>query len=1198
MNKHLLFSALLAATVGTAEAQAQKVSAPSLPSPTQLKLDGTDTVYVYNVKAEKWLTYGNAYSTQTSLDSVGMQIAFVQNKEGKTWNGTFTLVNNSNGSFGRKIFANSFVADQTDSQYGGTSYVDYNNQGIAKTYWEVYQDGDTFELQADTTANLSDTHGTRAGWRPNDTVNGQGNEATSGVFRPALDLSAEDASEYGIKWQAFDRETAERYFTRKYTLMPAINDAIDAGEVDVTKAIAVYNNADATAQELKDAAQYIKDMQRNLTLAEASGDNPLDITEYLANADCDALTGWTRSCVYDSNGNVGSGGHGTNWQNQSATYSTADGSFTTSKFIERWINSSSNPDTNNEAGTGHLSDGSLSQQLSNLPKGGYKLSCYAMATNQARDGVAVEGISLYAKQGDKEYSAKVSTAVGVPEKFDFLLSVDDSGEPLEVGFKIDNTDANWIFVDNFQLVYYGQDAKVMNLMDMQQTATDLDDWMSGNDAYCSQYTDQAYELIEAAGEMTTSADEESISEMKTKLVEIKSTIESSLEKYVELTELDNEIQDFIGDGGTFTDEMSSLYNDGGSYGEGVESVLVTYSYDNDTMDKFMAELKEAFAVSRKNSIVKDTDLTYMLTNPSFENASNGWTNTGGTVSSAYQNSEAYQTTFNMYQELTGMKEGVYELTAQTMSRMTWNADTKTAHDNGSEVINAELYANDISSKFASQFDAYSLNKVDNEYSYEEDGETRYVPNSMKAFMSICAENDNNYLTKVKVYVEEGGTLRIGVRETTLPAGSSDGSWCIWDNFKLKYVGNDAETMSEVAKPVIAKAKALYDSKMSADSLGALKAAVETLEADVTSANIKLVAAATTAAESSISAYEPLNTAIENVKQRYETNESTSKTSDEAKAIYNAALETAENAYNNGTVEDAKISDAVEALNEAFTKYVINDVVATASEDNHADVSKAIVNNDFATMDGTGWTALVGTPGFQSGNNVEAAEFYNSTFNYQQKVVGLPAGTYYLKVKGFYRNGNSTTATIDDESEELKYNVNNNAFAYVADGSDFAEASKKDSVALKPITAAVVAEENLDTYVAMGSTDGLTAFGEGYIPNTMSTAQSFFNSEQIGDNFTTDAIKYIYDGKSDFYVGIIKTVAESADWTIVSNFILEYAGSKEYTDGIGGIVENADVVSTKIYTVNGMQVSKLQKGINIIETVLKNGTKKVKKLIVK
>lgn len=224
MDKRLLFSAILAAGIGATEAQAQKVEAPAFPA-VQLKLDGTDTVYVYNVKAQKFLVNSNAWGTQTSLGDKGMAIAIVPNKTDGVPNGTYTLFNNSkDNTYGRKIFLNSC------DENGGNSYVDYGSQGIEKCNWEIYlKDGKSFEIQADTIANKDQTSNTRAGWNPNDNgLDGKGEEAKDQLFRPALNMQAEGASEYGIEWQALTREAYDCYMLR-IEMVTAINEAVDEG---------------------------------------------------------------------------------------------------------------------------------------------------------------------------------------------------------------------------------------------------------------------------------------------------------------------------------------------------------------------------------------------------------------------------------------------------------------------------------------------------------------------------------------------------------------------------------------------------------------------------------------------------------------------------------------------------------------------------------------------------------------------------------------------------------------------------------------------------------------------------------------------------------------------------------------------------------------------------------------------------------
>ena len=1196
MDKRLLFSAILAAGIGATEAQAQKVEAPAFPDPVQLKLDGTDTVYIKNVKAEKWLVNGNAYGTQTSLGDKGMAIAIVPNKTKDVPNGTFTLFNNSaDDTYGRKIFTNSF------DENGGNSYVDYKNQGIEKCNWEIWtKDGSKrFEIQADTIANLKNTSNTRAGWNPNDTgKDGLGEDAVDQLFRPALNMHAEGASEYGIEWEAYP----VTYFYRLDKLMPAINDAIDEGLV-IPKAIEAYNNPNASYADLRNAMRYISDVRRNVTLGNATAENHVSLNEFISNANCDAVSGWDHDCVYDANGNVGSGGHGTNWQTQSAKYTAPDG-FETGTFLERWVHASSNPETGNAAGTGHLSDGYLSQTLTNLPAGAYKISCYAMACQQEKGaGYKVEGVSLFANTSSKENSKVVATDPGVPQKFEFMFEVKE-GESVNFGLKLENTTANWLFVDEFQVDYYGADAQMMYLLDMQSVASDAQGTAETAQAYQG-YIDTVNKLAKEGMNMTTDASKEEILALKAKIQEAVAVMNASAAKYAELQTLNDEIQNFLAEGGNATDALQALLDDCGD-GTTLEDLITSLSLDNDQIDEYMGKLKTELDLSRKQSIVAGTDLTYMLQNPTFDSGKDGWT--GATVVDGnWKNCESYQGTFDMYQEFVAPQDGVYEISAQAMQRVTWNEGTATAHENGSEDITAVLYANNMESKFASPF-TYGVTeseKADNEYKYTTpDGEEVYIPNSMKGFANACEKNPEAYKTTVTILLKAGETVRMGVRETKRPSANA-GDWAIWDNFSMKFLGGDQAAIDQVSGPVIEQGTALLGSKMNAEVHATLEAAISDLKENGSIKTINAAADAIAAANTSIQAYQTLGTAVESAQTRYDNNEAVYKTSDEAKAVFSAAKASADAAYNNGTVADADVPAAIQALNEAVTKYVIYDNAKLASKDNHVDISNVLVNNDFATMDQTGWTVKKGNIGFQAGNNVEAAEFFNCDFDLKQKIVGLPAGTYYLKSKAFYRTGSNPSAFADEDETVKSYEVNENAFLYFATSDATYDATE----ALKPIAACQIAEGNLNEYAHQGSTDGMVKYVEGatseenlWIPNNMITAQAFFKSEQVGSKYETEPLKIVYDGKSEFYIGAYKDVKVTNDWTIIKNFTLEYAGydPNEPVTAIKDI-ENAagnTTMGTKIYNAAGMLIGKLQRGINVVVTTLSDGSKKVSKIIMK
>lgn len=1191
MDKRLLYSAVLVASLSTNYAQAQ-VNDPVLPNPVQLKLDGTDTVAIKNILADQWLTKGNAWGTQASLGDSGLGFAIVPNKgdDGQP-DGTYTFFDDTEtkfGDFNKKLF---LIGNNIDN--GGNAYVDYNNQGIERTYWKVTPDGNKFKFQSNMYPE------TYAGHNPNDNGLNEKGEATEveTQFRPAL---TEDGIN-GLEWQAYPYT----YFYRLEKLKDQINSAIDEG-LDLTAVEAIYNNPNAAYWQLKEASRMINDIRRNKAMAEATAESPVNITEYAPDANCDALTGWTHDCIYDDTGDVG---HGTNWQTNSAVYTAPDG-YQTEKFIERWVNGNSDPVTNTKVdGAGRLSDGVLSQTLHNLPAGGYKVTCYAMATQQSKgNDYKVEGVSVFADTKSTPNSQVVATKAGVPQKYEFLLDIKE-GEDLTIGFKLDNCTANWVFVDNFQIEYCGPSFKAMNLADVQKAAAELEAQMGGMEV-CPTYTDKASELIAAVGEMTTDTDEAEINAMKQQLADIAAKIDKSSALYAELTELDATIGDFLSEGpaGTEVDELEKLYNDCGyEVNESVSDLLSSFSLNNEQLTQYMADLKVLLEAAQNASIKPGDDITRKIVNPSFDNGKEGWTVKEGnpTFNETYKNCEVYQGTFDIYQDITNIPDGVYELSVLAFQRVAGNDIASVAHDNGTEDITAFIYANDLETPFTSPY-TYGMKEPavttgnTPDYPYVLNGETVYIPNSMQGMAAATTENPNAYTVTVPMLVE-GGTLRIGVREKRRPSnGTAD--WAIWDNFRLKYIGGKGDALNVVTTPLIAKAAGLLDSKMNAEVRTELETAKTALETEATVPGIHALSAAIEAANTSIEAYKPLQTAIENAQTRYDENEASSTTSDAAKGLYNAAKTTAENIYNNGTAADAEIPAAIKALNEGVTKYVIHDVIADASEAKPADITKVIANSDFATMSSTGWDVKDGTMGFQSGNNVEAGEFFNCTFNLQQTLVGLPAGMYRLTTQAFYRNGSDASAKVDGSDDQLKYDVNENAYLYFSDKEIPTEEGKKVATelpetkqAIKTITAHKIAEDKWND-VGLSDNGGLKKMDDGmYIPDNMITAQAFFKSD-AGSAYDSEPLNFNYDGNSDFRIGLIKNVTVTNDWTIVKNFKLYYLGVDP--TGISEIVTDANAVATKIYNASGMQIGKLQKGINIIETVMKDGSKKVKKVVVK
>lgn len=194
--------------------------------------------------------------------------------------------------------------------------------------------------------------------------------------------------------------------------------------------------------------------------------------------------------------------------------------------------------------------------------------------------------------------------------------------------------------------------------------------------------------------------------------------------------------------------------------------------------------------------------------------------------------------------------------------------------------------------------------------------------------------------------------------------------------------------------------------------------------------------------------------------------------------------------------------------------------------------------------------------------------------------------------------NSTTTTgtaVDLSGRKLVYD------AYDAkDGNSYT--NRRNETAESPVlTAEEAAFYTLET--VMGGDDDWDP--------TAATEQASAptNVKIAGNNLTWDNSNYALlwavckNGKVvDFTVEPTYNVDDaSATWSVrAAN---EMGGLGEATEattstGIENITTSADVLSTKIYSADGVQVSKLQKGINIVEKTMSDGSKKTSKIIIK
>lgn len=252
---------------------------------------------------------------------------------------------------------------------------------------------------------------------------------------------------------------------------------------------------------------------------------------------------------------------------------------------------------------------------------------------------------------------------------------------------------------------------------------------------------------------------------------------------------------------------------------------------------------------------------------------------------------------------------------------------------------------------------------------------------------------------------------------------------------------------------------------------------------------------------------------------------TAQLSDETTAIINATANTvisvtivSTEKHTTATKENISIKKGetvkvyLDASNNVRVEAVTNEVPVKR------DYTDYIVNPSFEGGSAYGWT---GAPTV----NYNSAEKFNTTFNVNQTVTGLPKGYYILGIQGFYRDGAYATAAQHRTAGKEAMN----AIIYANDStktvaSIFDAAGKKGAV-------------------------GVNQSPYGYIPNTMEQARLYFLSG-LYDN----ALLCSVGDDGNLKIGVKKTVSNTNDWCIFTNFTLTYIG-EDYISGIKGDVDN-------------------------------------------
>lgn len=910
-----------------------------------------------------------------------------------------------------------------------------------------------------------------------------------------------------------------------------------------------------------------------------SQDNPADATSLIENNDFSAgnINGWT--CTFVSGQNASNVGY------QGASYTNGD--VTISQFIEAWTPNQMNPNCSWAA----IGDGELSQTMPGLPAGLYKLTVDCIAVAQWGNPNPVTGVQLFATGGDIDRYQEIATGDALPEHFEVTFV--SSGGDVKLGLRTVNATANWIAADNFTLTYYGEVEDDVNKVILDSRIAELEAQYPDLDAVkANQSVIAAYQAALEAAKAETEDYEGALATLNVAAealavsIQDYKTIKIYLDELSEkMAQLEVQWPDLVNDLGDLYNKLSEAYEEGTAATEDITST--------------QEQVSQAIANYISENCKAGDDITILLTNPSFDTGNfNGWTKTG-TVTNVQgadfqaentsgamadqaeeaktwgKDCETYMAPFDLSQTLKNMPAGVFKFTCQGF----WRAENSNAvpgelyavlnGDTENEQVDNLANVNDYATEEA-------LYTSGNWYDDKTNDEGLWIPNGMVGalyhFHHYTGDNDfYDYTSTLNIILTDPADITVGVRQ------KGGDAWVIFDNFTITYMGQDFSEFKKVVDDLIEKA----------DKIGTGDEDIMTAEAanKITEA-INMGEAATDA--------ETCRAAIQALREAIAFGEATLKLTAQLyneyiiMVDYRAAL--VSDNYSGlselleeigGYVEDAEFETNAQVeqyridMKREYVKGVQFDYIETATEENPADISLAIIGGNgyeyvgAETPSVNGWTVEGGAGLYESqtadGSLLANVEFFNQAFDLRQTIYGLAPGYYVLGVQGFYRDG--LPANVEAILANDSVPANNVAL--------FAGEAK---TALLPLTE----EDDLAAYNEAYQEGAQITIADAtvYLPNSMAQASNAF----LNDLYQNKLLFQVAEGQESVVIGLSKSELIDNDWTMFGNWTLNYLGTQQPTVDPTTDIQSVDAVAPAaavIYNLAGQRVQKAVRGLYIV-----------------
>ena len=1062
MHKHLL--TLLAALLSTATCLAQWTS-PEAPDALDFTTD--ESVYLYNADADGFYMGANDWGTRASVEQTeGLAV---------------TLISVGDDYVVKSASGNLFIADDGIWVDGGTARAD--------SLWSFTQNDDG-------------TYTIGLGKNNPDYTSDDYDNAYLCVIPEMADTRIYMAGDYiyttdegydptGFqkRWFLVSTSNYETYIEAKliYEAAEELGELIEVAEtlsnIDsdaLSSAQEVYNNTSSTADELEAAADALSDAIFDAYTSLATADSPVEVLALLGTVeqtfDDSETTGWT-STTGASNQQASNG-------NAAYDYSV------TGNHYENW------------SGSNFL--GRVYATVT-VPSGVYQLQTLAFASTTG---------DTYVYCGT-DSTLVTSTQINVDNVFTAITAHDADDGDLEFGIINKTASTNWIGLDNVYLYYLGSgtDAYAVLVDSVLSTDTDYRSLVEEGslEAYCHADYDAYIEALEAL-EASTSA-----SEVTTNLAAYKealATFENSLAAYEAYVAAWEEAFDWLDQMDNGSDEAAALadyvqtdesegFNGNGAYYYIIENGLL----DAEGIAAETEYLLELYYEARSSGMSDGDDCTSWLVNPDFSEEG-GWTSASGPtwpdgLTALYPVMEAWNMVCDVYQELSGLQNGLYEFTLHAAFRP--GADGYSEED--AALAEAYVYINDYEKQVAEILSETTTDAAyDDDYQYD----TGYAPSSAEG-ASTAFWGGRYSLTCYGLVTD--GTMKIGITNKTRAVEHC----MLWaGGATLTFRATNEEALATAIEDLLPIVQELTSNYCGQAELDTLTAAIETATSsteDLYDALLNLKNAQLDVEEGT-DLYVTLLAAINNLASTLEDNDASTSLNEEAQALYEEALA----AYNSQAYDNEEATSAITAINTMNTSLKLGDSDDT---DYPIDYTELIINNDMdpdrGSKDDTyieGWTTSA-----LNGYGYYTARYNRSIIELYQTISGLPAGKYVVTVYGYYRAG----YWYEEES-------------YIANGYDVEicdlYATTSDSTTSTPVILLTegATEENYyeDAYYTLSS--GLYAPDGGKASAAWFEAGAYLNS-----------LEFIVPEDGEVTIGIDKQEIYANDYAVFGTWNLYYYG---------------------------------------------------------